>query len=158
MELLFILLIHYLLEFQHQLIQVKSRLIDKGKNVIIQNNCSIYSCLIDDEVFIGARSIVLEGCKIEKGAVIAPNSFVPPGRLIPAGQLWGGNPVEYIRDITESERIANYAQTKFQWDSAKSHLDQFNDDSKNGEKEINSQELVNSYLNDNYMEWRAKYS
>lgn len=31
------------------------------------------------------------------------NSVVPPGRLIPAGQLWGGNPVEYIRDLTPKE-------------------------------------------------------
>ena len=34
---------------------------------------------------------------------------MPPGRLIPAGQLWGGNTVEYIRDLTEKELTENYA-------------------------------------------------
>ena len=45
---------------------------------------------------------------IERGAEIRPNSVVPPGRLIPAGQLWGGSPVRYIRDLTEDEKWANY--------------------------------------------------
>ena len=29
--------------------------------------------------------------------------------MIPAGQLWGGNTVEYIRDLTEKELTENYA-------------------------------------------------
>jgi hypothetical protein len=28
--------------------------------------------------------------------------------LVPARQVWGGNPVEYIRDVEESEHYANY--------------------------------------------------
>ncbi len=48
---------------------------------------------------------------MERGAVIVPNSVVPPGRLIPARQVWGGNPVEYIRDVEESEHFANYTLT-----------------------------------------------
>ena len=68
--------------------------ISLGNNVNIENNCTLYSCTIDDGVLIGFKSIVLEGARIERGAVIGPNSVVPPGRLIPGGQLWVGNPVE----------------------------------------------------------------
>jgi hypothetical protein len=40
------------------------------------------------------KKVEKEGYSI--GAMIGPNSVVPPGRLIPAGQLWAGNPVEYV--------------------------------------------------------------
>ena len=40
---------------------------------------------------------------------MAPGSVVPPGRLIPAKQLWGGNPVEYIKDLDIGEVWANYS-------------------------------------------------
>ena len=56
-----------------------------GQYVIIQNNCSLYSCTIDDEVFVGHKSVILEGAKLERGCSIMANSVVPPGRLIPAG-------------------------------------------------------------------------
>ena len=39
----------------------------------------------------------MQGARLERGCVILPNSVVQPGRLIPAGQVWGGNPVEFVR-------------------------------------------------------------
>ena len=36
--------------------------------------------------------------------MIGPNSVVPPGRLIPTGQLWAGNPVRFIRNLTAAEK------------------------------------------------------
>ena len=37
-----------------------------------------------------------------------PNTIVPPGRLIPAGQVWGGNTAAYVRDLTQEELNENY--------------------------------------------------
>lgn len=54
-----------------------------------------------------------------------PNSVVPPGRLIPARQVWGGNPVEYVRDVTESENFANYNNTYVLWQLSESYLNEF---------------------------------
>lgn len=65
-----------------------------GSYCHIQSGCTLYSCTIDDEVFVGFKSIILEGAQLERGCHIGPNSVVPPGRVIPAGQLWAGNPVE----------------------------------------------------------------
>ena len=67
----------------------------------------------------------MEGSIIEKGAIILPNSVVPPGRLIPARQVWGGNPVEFVREVTESESFANYNNTYFQWNVSESYLKEF---------------------------------
>lgn len=84
----------------------------------MQGRCSLYSCIVENEVVIGANTVVMDGCRIEEGAVITPNSVIPPGRLIPARQVWGGNPVEYIRDVTDSEQFANYAATFVHYDVA----------------------------------------
>ena len=56
-----------------------------GKNVTIEPHCSIYSCIIDDDVYIGHGTVIKQGARIERGAHILPGSVVPPGRLIPAG-------------------------------------------------------------------------
>jgi carbonic anhydrase/acetyltransferase-like protein (isoleucine patch superfamily) len=79
-----------------------------GYNVSIGSHCTLYSCHIEDDVFIGDRCVILEGARIEKGAMLAPGSVVPPGRLIPAKQLWAGNPVEYVKDLDIGEAWANY--------------------------------------------------
>lgn len=67
----------------------------------------------------------MEGSRVERGAIILPNSVVPPGRLIPAKQVWGGNPVEFVREVTESESFANYNSTYFQWKVSESYLNEF---------------------------------
>ncbi len=56
-----------------------------GKNVTIEHNCSIYSSIIDDDVVIGAGSVIMPGSRLERGCEILPNSVVQPGKLIPAG-------------------------------------------------------------------------
>jgi len=54
-----------------------------GNNVEIEHNCTLTSCLIDDNVTVGFKSIVSEGAVLERGCVIGSNSYVPPARLIP---------------------------------------------------------------------------
>jgi carbonic anhydrase/acetyltransferase-like protein (isoleucine patch superfamily) len=56
-----------------------------GKNVTVEQNCSIYSSIIDDDVVVGAGSVIMPGARLERGCQILPNSVVPPGKLIPAG-------------------------------------------------------------------------
>jgi carbonic anhydrase/acetyltransferase-like protein (isoleucine patch superfamily) len=85
--------------------------INIGKNVTVGENCSIFPWIVDDDVKIGAKSVIGEGWIIERGAEIQSNSIVPPGRLIPAGQLWGGSPVRYVKDLSEDEKWSNYNES-----------------------------------------------
>lgn len=48
---------------------------------------------------------------MERGAQVLPNSVVQPGRLIPAGQVWGGNPAVFVRELTAEEQLQNYADS-----------------------------------------------
>ena len=88
-----------------------SAAVEIGNNCTIGAGSTLYSCHIEDDVVIGERSVVLEGARIEKGAQLAAGSVVPPGRLIPTKQLWGGNPVVFIKDLNIGEVWANYTKS-----------------------------------------------
>lgn len=53
--------------------------------------------VIDDDVFIGTNSIVTKGVTIGKRSIIAAGSVV--SRSIPEDEIWGGNPVKFIKKI-----------------------------------------------------------
>ena len=73
---------------------------------IILPGASLVSCRLEAFVAIGANSVVCEGVRIGRDSVIGNNSVVPPYRYIPAGQLWAGNPVRFVKDLSKQEIFA----------------------------------------------------
>ncbi len=57
--------------------------------------------IIEDSVFIGARSIILKGVKIGKGAVIGAGSVV--SKNIPEYSICAGNPAKIIGDVRDEK-------------------------------------------------------
>lgn len=53
--------------------------------------------VIQDNVFIGAGTIVLKGVTIGENSVVGAGSVVT--KSIPANEIWGGNPAKFIRKI-----------------------------------------------------------
>ncbi|MCM8787247.1 MAG: acyltransferase [Candidatus Omnitrophica bacterium] len=53
--------------------------------------------VIEDDVWIGANSIILKGVTIGKGAVVGAGSVVT--KNIPSFTLWAGNPARFIRNL-----------------------------------------------------------
>lgn len=59
--------------------------------------------VIEDEVWIGARAVVLKGVNIGRGAVVAAGAVVT--RDIPAMEIWGGVPARRIRSRQIGESL-----------------------------------------------------
>lgn len=54
--------------------------------------------IIEDDVFIGAGSIILSGVKIGRNSIIAAGSVVC--KEVPINEIWGGNPAKFIKRIS----------------------------------------------------------
>lgn len=66
----------------------------------IHDNSKIASAPIhiEDDVFIGANSIILKGVTIGARSIIGAGSIVT--RSIPSDQIWAGNPARFIKEQT----------------------------------------------------------
>lgn len=71
---------------------------DTEKNINEQNLIS-KEIKIDNNVWIGANSIILKGVCIGQGAVIGAGSVVT--KSIPENQIWGGSPSKFIKCRTK---------------------------------------------------------
>jgi acetyltransferase-like isoleucine patch superfamily enzyme len=56
--------------------------------------------IIHDNVFIGAKSIILKGVEIGENSIIGAGSVVT--KSVPANQIWAGNPAHFIRNLTKN--------------------------------------------------------
>jgi len=54
---------------------------------------------------IGANSVIMPNVVVGVGAIIGALSFV--NRSIPAHQVWGGNPIHYIKDVEDLRNEQN---------------------------------------------------
>lgn len=55
--------------------------------------------VIEDDVWVGANSIILKGVRIGQRAVLGAGSVVTHD--VPPGTLWAGNPARFIRKIAD---------------------------------------------------------
>jgi len=75
-------------------------------NVVIGPNCIINKAVLESNCFVATKCVVSDGCTIESYAVLAGGSYLEPGKTVPSGQVWAGNPAKYLRDLTIEEKIA----------------------------------------------------
>ena len=62
---------------------------------------------------------------MERGARVGDGAVVHPGRRIPAGQLWEGNPAVYVRDLTKTELAEAEGHANEAAELASVHSDEF---------------------------------
>ncbi|EFA76939.1 trimeric LpxA-like domain-containing protein [Heterostelium album PN500] len=75
-----------------------------GNRVYVGPGSIIHACKIEDDVHIGAGSIVYDGAVVEAGAQLEAGSLVTAGKRVPAGQLWAGSPAKFVREVSAADK------------------------------------------------------
>jgi len=75
-----------------------------GDDVTVGHGAILHACTIGDLAFVGMGACLLDESVLEDGAMLAAGALLTPRKVVPSGQLWGGNPARYMRDLTEEER------------------------------------------------------
>jgi len=78
-----------------------------GDEVFIGEGSVLHSCKIKSLCKIEQGVIIEEGVVVERDAQIQGGSVVTAGTIVPSGQLWGGSPANFIREVTEEESLSH---------------------------------------------------
>ena len=96
-----------------------------GHYVSVGAGSVLISCRIDDLVVIGDGCTILEGSLVESHVILEPGTVVPPYARIPSGQKWGGNPAQYIADLSADEKASIQDKAEKIHQQAAEHLLEF---------------------------------
>jgi carbonic anhydrase/acetyltransferase-like protein (isoleucine patch superfamily) len=80
-----------------------------GEDVLVGHLAMLHGCTIEDRGFVGLGAIVMDGCVIEEGAMLAAGAMLTPNKRISRGQMWGGRPAVYMRDLRPQEVVNHQA-------------------------------------------------
>ena len=81
----------------------------------------IHGCVLEDRAFVGLGAIVMDGCRIEGDAMLAAGAMLTPGKTMTSGQLWGGQPAQYMRDLPAPAIAEMRAGVAHYVENAKAH-------------------------------------
>lgn len=95
-----------------------------GWPLVIGDDCTIghrvilHGCTVGNRVLVGMGAVVMDGAIIEDEVIVGANSLVPPGKHLVSGYVYTGSPVKQARLLTEAERAfftygsGNYVRLK----------------------------------------------
>ncbi len=87
-----------------------------GSDVTVGHACVLHACTLHDRAFVGMRATVLDGACVEPDAMLAAGALLAPGKTVPSGELWGGQPARLMRALRPQEldafkqRTAHYVE------------------------------------------------
>lgn len=77
--------------------------LDIGAEVTIGHHVVLHGCRVGDRCLIGMGATVLDGAVIEPEVIVGAGTLVPPGKRLPSGSVWVGNPARRLRAVTAAE-------------------------------------------------------
>lgn len=75
-----------------------------GNEVTIGHQVMLHGCTLGNCILVGMASIVMDGAVIEDEVVLGAGSLVPPGKVLESGHLYLGRPAKAVRPLSDSER------------------------------------------------------
>eukprot|EP00993_Chasmostoma_nieuportense_P002845 NODE_3608_length_936_cov_23.805933_g3456_i0.p1 GENE.NODE_3608_length_936_cov_23.805933_g3456_i0~~NODE_3608_length_936_cov_23.805933_g3456_i0.p1 ORF type:complete len:261 (-),score=56.12 NODE_3608_length_936_cov_23.805933_g3456_i0:115-897(-) len=75
-----------------------------GDNVVIESGATVLPCKVGNNVWVGANAVLLEGCQVGDGTVIAPGTVVTEFQELLPNMMYSGIAATESRPLTEEER------------------------------------------------------
>jgi len=96
-----------------------------GNRVTIGHGAVLEGCRVEDGALIGMKATVLEGAIVETGSLVAAGSVITPNTRIPAGSLAAGIPAVVRRALSPEEiaHLDKHAEKYLQLSAAHQQLD-----------------------------------
>ncbi|UFH49410.1 gamma carbonic anhydrase family protein [Pseudomonas sp. KNUC1026] len=89
-----------------------------GDDVTIGHKVMLHGCTLGSRILVGMGSTIMDGAVVEDEVIIGAGSLVPPGKRLESGYLYVGSPARQARELTDKERAfftysaANYVKLK----------------------------------------------
>ena len=71
-----------------------------GDDVVLGHNATIHAAKIGNHCLVGMGATVLDGAVVEDGSMVAAGALVLGRTHIGKGELWGGVPAKFIKNIS----------------------------------------------------------
>jgi carbonic anhydrase/acetyltransferase-like protein (isoleucine patch superfamily) len=84
-----------------------------GARVTLGHGAIVHGAVIEDEVLVAMKAVVLSGCHVGRHSLIGAGAVVPEGTRIPPGSLVLGVPGRVVRPLRpeEIERVVKNARS-----------------------------------------------
>lgn len=74
-----------------------------GNRVTVGHGAIVHGAIVEDDVMIGMKAVVMNGARIGRGSIVAVGSIVTEGTEIPPGSIAMGQPAKVKRQTTERD-------------------------------------------------------
>lgn len=75
-----------------------------GSGVTIGHKGLIHAATLEDDCFFGMGATAMDFAVVKSGGMLAAGAVLTPGKIVPAGEIWAGNPAKFFRELKEAER------------------------------------------------------
>ena len=76
-------------------------------DALVGHMAMLHGCTIRTGALVGLGAIVMDGCVVERNAMLAAGAMLTPGKIVPTGQMWGGRPARFMRELDEHWSMGN---------------------------------------------------
>ena len=74
-----------------------------GDDVTIGHKVMLHGCTIGSRILIGMAAVIMDGVVVNDEVIVGAGTLVPPGKNLESGYLYMGNPFRQVRPLTERE-------------------------------------------------------
>jgi carbonic anhydrase/acetyltransferase-like protein (isoleucine patch superfamily) len=75
-----------------------------GDDVTIGHGACLHGCTLGSRILVGIGATILDGAIVEDEVVIGAGTLVPPGKHLESGYVYMGSPCKQMRPLKDAER------------------------------------------------------